>query len=305
MAGENDTGDTGDIGFDLGSSMDAIASGMEGKTSEVDAAQATAIEAALEAPKSWPKEMHEHWSKTPRNVQEYWNTREKQMLDGLDQYKGDATYARSLREVLTPYSEHLKSQGISETEAIGYLLNAHFGLTNGSPEERRALYQKLGADLGLVEQQQGQQDSVATIQQLQREIAELKSYRQSDERARTQQLREKVDAELKSFASDPANVHFNDVAKDMVRLVQAGYGLKEAYETAVWANPAARQKEQARLQTAAEAERKEKARVEAENAKRAAGVNVRSAKSQSAPTEPKGSMEETMRDTLKSIRARA
>ena len=27
---------------------------------------------AKPVPKTWPKEMHEHWSKTPKEVQDYW-----------------------------------------------------------------------------------------------------------------------------------------------------------------------------------------------------------------------------------------
>jgi len=40
---------------------------------------------AKPVPKTWPKEMHEHWGKTPKEVQDYWEVREKQMLDGLEQ----------------------------------------------------------------------------------------------------------------------------------------------------------------------------------------------------------------------------
>ena len=89
-------------------------------------------------PKSWPTEMHDYWGKIDPKVQEYWETREKQMLDGLDQYKGDAQYAKALREVFAPHQHTLRSQGFDEVKAIEYLLNAHHRLTGGTPESRKA-----------------------------------------------------------------------------------------------------------------------------------------------------------------------
>src|SRR5689334_813713 len=98
------TGDTGEMGFDLGASMDVIASEM-GKSNEStndtgsdESLSRETVEGATEtaprnpettgqvrsAPKSWAKEQHEHWSRLDPKVQEYIELREKQMLDGLD-----------------------------------------------------------------------------------------------------------------------------------------------------------------------------------------------------------------------------
>ena len=84
-----------------------------------------------------------------------------------------------------------------------------------------------------------------------------------------------------------------------------GHSLKDAYEKAVWANPVTRQKEIARIQTEAAAKLKVAASKEAEAAKRASSANVRGRETRRAPTEPKGTMDETMRDTLEKIRNRA
>jgi hypothetical protein len=73
----------------------------------------------------------------------------------------------------------------------------------------------------------------------------------------------------------------------------------------VWANPVTRAKELARVQTETETKFKENARLTALPKKQAAGVNVRSRDSQRAPTDTaEGTMEDTLRSTLKSIKDR-
>lgn len=324
---ENDPGDTG---FDLGASMDAIASemGKDDEPSTDDGGSNDALDAGVSegadtgaqkpttgdteilgqvraAPKSWAKEQHERWGKIDKDTQDYIELREKQFLDGLEQYKGDAGYAKQFREVITPYSNFLQSQGVNETQAVQYLLNAHYQLTTGSPEQRAKIYQQLGKDLGLGESTNGSPDQNNPLVYLQKKVESLESTEQARQRASQQERRQKADLETSTFASDPANAHFNDVANDMVPLVKAGYSLKDAYETAVYRNPVTRQKELSRLQTEADAKKAEQAKADAENAKRAASTNIRSARTQTAPTEPKGSMEDTMHETLKKIRARS
>lgn len=258
-------------------------------------------------PKSWAKEKHELWSKLPADAQEYYETREKQFLDGLEQYKGDAGFAKELRDVLTPYKPMLAAQGVSEKDAVGYLLNAHYRLTNGTADERAAAYRQIGADLGLVEAQAEDPNAPVdpAVKQLADEVRGLKAARTAEDQAKYREAQGRADTETNAFASDPANVYFNEVAPDMVLHVKAGLSLAEAYKKAVWGNPVTREKEIARMQTAAAEKLKADAKTEAESARKATSTNVRSADTRRAPTEPKGTMDDTMRDTLKKIRDRA
>lgn len=253
-------------------------------------------------PKSWAKEKHELWGKVPPEAQEYFELREKQMLDGLEQYKGDSGLGRQIKDILNPYQPILQSQGLDAPTAIQALLNAHYQLTNGTPENRKSAYQKLGESLGLIDQTgtevnpqfQSLQDQ---IQNLQRTIHEGQQNSYKENHA-------KVMKEVEAFASDAAHPYFNDVADDIVAMIQAGASLQDAYEKAVWANPMTRQKEMSRIQTENETKLKEKAKLEAEAAKKASSTNVKSRDTRRTPTEPKGSMEDTMKDTLRSIRER-
>jgi hypothetical protein len=113
-----------------------------------------------------------------------------------------------------------------------------------------------------------------------------------------------VKKELDAFIADPAHSLFDDCADDIARFVSQGLSLQDAYDKAVWANPVTREKQvQSRLQTEAE-KAKERARLDALPKKKAAGVNVRGRETQRTPTEPLGSMEETMRETLAKIKGR-
>ena len=88
-------------------------------------------------------------------------------------------------------------------------------------------------------------------------------------------------------------------------LVKAGLPLQEAYEKAVWANPVTRAKELAKQQTADLAKARENARLAALPKKHAASVNVKSRDAGRTPTEPLGTMQDTMKQTLAEIKARA
>lgn len=314
--------ETADSGFDIGAAMDTVASAMVPDPAP-EAAAETPVEDALDVsdtetpvsepetppvrqpPKSWAKDKHEIWSKLPPDAQDYYEQREKQMLDGLEQYKGDATYARQLKEVVTPYKAMLESMGVSETDAVKYLLNAQYQLTHGTESQRKAAYERIGAELGFVTQQASQQAPVdPVVKQLQDKLDRIESELTAKQQAELQTARSKANSEVEAFASDAANLYFNEVAQDMVPFIKQGLPLKDAYDRAVWANPATRAKEQARLQTEATAKLKEKAKPEVEAARRAASTNVRGAESRREPTEPTGSMEDTMKQTLQNIKRR-
>ena len=141
------------------------------------------------------------------------------------------------------------------------------------------------------------------VQALQDKLHQLETNLTQREQAQLNERKAQVAKEVEAFAAE--NPYFDEVADDIIPLLNAGIPLKDAYEKAVWANPMTRAKELARVQTEAEAKLKEKAKKDAEVAKKATSVNVNPRDTGKAPTAPKGSMEDTMRETLAKIRARA
>jgi hypothetical protein len=312
-----------DIGFDLSSAVDSIAQGLfdreETPAQDAPDSQLESTETQdnpevipeptqeeiepISAPSSWAKDKHEFWKGMPREAQEYYITREKQMLDGLEQYKGDAGFGKQLKEVFTPYKAFLSAQGIDEPKAVQYLMNAHYKLSSAPPSERQAYFNQLAKSYGLEAPGAQQELNVDPhVKALQDEVFQLKSTFTQREQAQLSEQREKTAKEVEAFAAE--NPYFDEVADDIVTLLKGGGTLKDAYEKAVWANPVTRAKELARVQTEAEKQFKEKVSKEAAAAKKATAANVRSRDTGKAPTAPKGTMEDTMRETLRKIQER-
>lgn len=260
--------------------------------------------ASAPPPGSWSKDTHEIWAKLPPEAQAQILKREEQMLDGLAQYKEHQAIGKALNDVISPYRPMIQAAGLDDAKAVAVLLQAHYRLTQGAPESRRAAYLQLGRDLGFVQHnapqggQAGQpvdheaRQALAAIQQ---QLAQLQAHEHA-------QLRQSVTKEFEAFAKDKPFI--DDIAAEMVAFIDAGDDLQSAYDKAVWANPTTRAKEQARLQKEAEAKLKEKTRLEVERAQKAKAGNVRNRDTGRTPTEPLGRMEDTMRETLREIQAR-
>jgi hypothetical protein len=264
------------------------------------------------APKSWPKEMHDHWGKMPKEAQDYWAVREKQMLDGLEQYKGDAGFAKQIKDTLNPYMATINALGVDAPTAIRSLLNADHQLRVGSPSQKAQYFQHLakqyGVDLGgMGQQQEGQPQSDPRLQQLQDELHNLKTIINTGNQQQLDAERQKIQNEVNSFASDPKHPYFDEVSEEIVALLKNGATLEDAYEKAVWANPVTRQKEMSRVQTEQQAALKTKAIAEAEAKKKAASVNLRNRDSQRTPTGPRATMtglDSALRETMREIKSR-
>jgi hypothetical protein len=263
-----------------------------------------------EVPKSWPKEMHEHWGKMDPKVMDYWDTREQQMLQGLNQYKGDAQYGKTLKDVIAPFEGVLQQYRLEPHQAVQSLMNAHVRLTQGTPESRRAAYEELGRNLGITPSTQpGQQASPVDpqLQALQQQFQQMQQTLTTREQADYQAAQTRVTQEVDAFASDTkAHPYFTEVADDITALLKGGVAtsLQDAYDRAVRMNPVTYAKEVAVAQQAEVAKQQENSRLNALKAKTAASTNVRGRESKRTPTEPLGTMEDTIKETLRQQRAR-
>lgn len=278
-------------------------------TSQTDPV-AQSVDSPIPAPASFKKDLAHLWEKIPTEAQQYYLKREQDMLKGLEQYKHTAEEvqsARALSQVIQPFDQIIKAQGLNAPQAVQYLMNAHVRLTQGTPESRKAAYEELGRSLGLqvvgTETQQAQVDPV--LASLQQKMAQIEQNLTARQQADYQAAQERVSKEVDAFASDPAHPHFTEVADDIVRLIQTGLSLQDAYEKAVWANPVTREQMVVARQTAELAKQKENARLTALPKAKAARTNVRSLDSRRAPTESLGTMEDTLKTTLAELKARA
>lgn len=258
-----------------------------------------------EVPKSWAKETHDLWGKVDPKVQEYIKKRETDFLNGLEQYKGAAHYGTTMQKAIEPFQQVIQAQGVDAPQAVQFLLNAHVKLTTGSVEARQAAYNELGQRLGL-QQTTGQSATPIDprIQSLEQQFQQVQQTLVAQQQAALDAARTKAGQEVEAFATDPKNHLFDEVHEDIVRFIQQGDSLQDAYDKAVWANPVTREKQvQARLQTETEKAR-ERARLDALPKNKAKSVNINSRETHRAPTEPLGKMEDTLKAVAREIRTR-
>lgn len=261
-------------------------------------------------PKSWTKEMQAKYGTLPPDVQDYVITREKQMADGLEKDRGDANLGRVMRDTMTPYRAMLQAQGVDEVKAVQSLMNVHYKLTNLPMSEKTAYLQSIakgyGIDLGSVPRETEQQID-PTVKKLMDELNGIKQHLTSNQEAAILQAKEKVSRDVEAFATDPAHAYFDEVSDDIAVMIQGGHDLESAYEKAVWANPVTRQKEIVRLQTEEAAKLREKAKITAETARKAASLNVKSRDTSRTPTGPKATMrnlDSALEESMREIKSR-
>ena len=259
------------------------------------------------APRTWRAEAAAEYATLSPTVQAEIAKREEDMFKGIEQYRGMANIGKQYSDVIKPYEQVLRQLGANPVEQVKGLMQSHYTLAFGSPQEKLGLFQRIakdyGIDLGQVQDQVQYTDP--QVQTLREELAQLRSSHQQLAQAETTRTQAQLNGMVRDFKADPANIHFDEVSKDMVQLLQSGAepDLKSAYQTAIWRNPVTRAKEIERVNSEKAAEVAAKAKEEAAKAKKAMAGSVRSSARQGSAATPTGSMEDTMRETLERLRS--
>ena len=285
--------------FDMDAALDTVSEGLGLGTEEPPKEEPEADEVALEelpaeaearaAPKAWAKEQHETWGKLPPEAQDYIERREKQMLEGITEYKQYADFGRNIESTVKPFERMFQDANLDFNTGIGYLLNAQAKLQYGTPEQKTAELNRIAHTFGIPFN--GEQPVIdPQVKALQDQIQQIQSGLTQRQQQEYQQVQKKTLAEVEAFSQDAAHPYFDEVADDIVAMIKTGADLQTAYEKAVWANPVTRQKEIARLNKENVASLREKAKQETEAARKATGSNVRTRDTNKSPTEAKGKL---------------
>ena len=145
------------------------------------------------------------------------------------------------------------------------------------------------------------------VQHLRAQLAQVSETTTMMQRRHAEQIHSQIRGDVEKFASDPANLYFNELTDDMEQLIRSGAApdLPAAYEKAIWLNPAVRAKEIARLSAQQSASSGAATAAKIDAARRATAVNVRSQSHPAkGPGESLGSMDDTLTETMKQIKAR-
>lgn len=285
---------------------------------EIDAAvaaEATPKEEAQPAvqkkapPSSWSKEKHAVWEVLPPEAQDYVETREKQMREGVQAIAKDAEYGRQLAESIAPYKSLIQAQGLDDVKAVKYLLNAHHILTNAPADQKSAYLQNMARSYGITLAQGAEGGAQSrqvdpTIRRLEQELNQIKGHLTQSQMAAHEARSNQVANEVTEFAQDEKHPYFDECADDIVVFINAGMSLQEAYDRAVRSNPVTYAKEQARITAETEAKLRERAKKQGVAARTASKTNLNGRDTHKAPTANKGTIDDVMRDTYAQILAR-
>lgn len=312
-------------GFDMAGAVDSIGADLGfGETAEEPATEVVETPAAepseepapaadpeaspapaTPAPRTWRPEASAEWAKLPPVVQAEIIKREEDMFRGIESYKADATFGKTMQTVIKPFEHIMQQYNINPAQQINNLLLSHYKLAFGTPEEKSAILDRIITDYGL--QAPGEAPYVdPQVQALQTELQNLKSSLQGVQQQRENEVRTTLAKELDTFAKDPAHAEFETVASDIATLLQTGQAqsLQEAYDKAVWLNPTTRAKQIERETLARAAAARKEAEKKAAEVRRATAANVRAKPKSASAATPLGSMDESLEATLAAIKAR-
>jgi hypothetical protein len=260
--------------------------------------QAPVIKAA---PNTWRKEQAAKFATLPPDVQDEVLRREQDFFKGIEQYKGKAQFAERMEKAIIPHADTLRSLGVNPDVAVSELLMADRKLRYGSPSEKQQYFAYLAQSYGIDPTQLQVQQNVQVdpnVQHLQNQVQQLTGYVQQQQLLSQRQEEQTLTGEISKFASNPVNRHFESVRGDMAALLQAGIAtdLQDAYERAIYANPATRAAVLAEQQAAA----RQQAAKKAQAARSAGSVNIMRRPSMPV-SQPIGSMDDTIRQTLRRL----
>ena len=243
------------------------------------------------------KEEAEAYAAAPQALKDAFLRRADEMGRGIEQYKQDAQYAKTMQTAIAPHLQTIQSLGVTPEVAIGELLKADNALRYGSPEVKQQRLMQLATDYGIPFPGQEQVQMDPAMHSMQQELRQMRQQFQTLDQQRESQA---LNSQIEAFKADPNHSHFDAVRGYMGALIQAGHApdLQGAYEQAIWANPATRASVLAQQQAAARDEADQKAKA----ARQAASVNTRPRPSMPV-SEPIGTIEDTIRATWRKLQA--
>ena len=245
------------------------------------------------------------------------------MWSGLRQYREGANFAQGIKQALAPVAPFAQRANIPPLAFVDQMSRGIAFLAD--PRQSMADRQAFGLDMlrrlgiefapGTAEAGEGDNgqpgavdiENHPVVRDLRRQLGAVITRIQTGDEQMASEVRANLETEVSKFASDPAHPYFYEVADDIIALWRGGAAktLQEAYEKAVMANPATRAKELQRLTDEAVNNARKADAEKAAAARQASGANVTKGQQRGRPTAPaSGSMEDTMRSTLKAIRER-
>jgi len=234
-------------------------------------------EAEIAMPAALKREFGDKWKTLPREVQQFWADREQTIHQGFTKADEDRTFGKAMKDAVTPYEAIIRMEGSTPAEAVKSLLNTAYVLRSGNEQQRVELFTQLMQQYGVQPQslfnrlQGGAPQVDPQINSLQAEIQQMRAMLQEQQTQREQQEEQAAFGTIEDFKSQPGHEHFEAVRYDMGLLLQAGRAenMQDAYEKAIWADPAIRSTLISQQQQAGQTKRVAEVNARAQQARKA------------------------------------
>lgn len=247
--------------------------GAPGEPSEASGPQRT-----IAPPPSWSAAAKADFDKLPEHIRKEVLKREADIERGKAQWDQKAHRLGRLDAVLQPRNERFRLAGIDEVQALQALFAAQDYLERDPAGGLAYLARQYGVDLRALAQGGGGQlrngaQPEPHVQALAREVETLKGALAQQQRRAEQATRSGYLNQVRAFASDPANLYFENVRERMGALLRAGTAndLPDAYQQAIWADPEIRPLLLRQQEERLKAQAQDAARAKAAQARHASG----------------------------------
>lgn len=228
---------------------------------------------AIERPEAWTDA---EWQGLNPDVQRAIARRERDLHEALVSRATDTQEVQSYRQVIEPHADRFAAHGLNPVQGVERLLQWEKAMSSNPVQALVQLATLYGVNLGNLtpDLNHSQGNGPATVHDPRLDV--ILAQQEREKTAAQAREAAAIDAQISAFAADSRNEHFGTVRMAMAGLMQADpkLSLQDAYDRAVWADPAIRQLRQDAAQKAAEADRKRKEADRVAAAKRA-GASVR------------------------------
>jgi hypothetical protein len=208
----------------------------------------------IKAPASWTPSLREKWGTVPRDVQEFIQSREKDMSTTLSTTATERKSAKDWNDATSKYSEFCTKYNTTPVAHAAELLNMSQALNTGDPTQRAQILHNLimhfKPDFSVMQAlSQGKPANVTQFQQAQAQPSLDDQVNARLQERQTQEQETHAQSAIDKFASDPQNEFYTDVQQLMGKAIDAGFAtggtteevLKKAYDIACQNHPDVKQ----------------------------------------------------------------
>lgn len=183
----------------------------------------------IRAPGSMTPALREKWGQIPRDMQKYWNDRERDMQTKLQETANERKLANEFSQAVAPYQDMLRQHGTTALAHAKDLFNLDHQLRTGSGAVKaqiiHSLIEHFRPDMqALVQLANGSRGQPAP--QAAPQTPDVQALVRQEIEAHTQaQAQAKQEAEIQhhfaAFAADPKNEFLNDLRPMMHKAIEA------------------------------------------------------------------------------------